>query len=77
MRVPKSNPNVSHAYGMPELAKRLQPSILGKLIEINYELHVFVKHDAWNEWGRGKLVRFPIKILTPPQIYREPAQLNI
>ena len=31
---------------------------------------MFVKHDAWNEWGEGNAVEFPIKILPrPTQIF--------
>ena len=31
-------------------------SVKGKLIEVAYQLVVFVKHDAWNEWGEGRSV---------------------
>ena len=42
------------------------PSFHGKLVSVNYELAVYIKHDAWNEWGRGKGVKLPVKVLTPP-----------
>ena len=42
------------------------PSFNGKIVAINYELAVYIKHTAWNEYGRGKGVKLPIKILTPP-----------
>ena len=28
-------------------------SVDGKLITVEYALHVLVKHDAWNEFGEG------------------------
>ena len=42
------------------------PSFNGKIVAINYELAVYIKHTAWNEYGRGKGVKLPIKISTPP-----------
>ena len=44
-----------------------QPSFNGKIVAINYELAVYIKHNAWNEYGRGKGVKLPIKVLTPPR----------
>ena len=41
---------------------RIKPTFNGKLISVNYTLSVHVKHDAWNEWGRGKGVSLPINI---------------
>lgn len=32
------------------------PSIIGKILEVSYELQIFIKHDAWNAWGKGKVV---------------------
>ena len=51
--------------GFKPEAKKLQPTIQGEIVSIFYELQIFVKHDAWNEWGKGKVVIFPIKLLTP------------
>lgn len=41
---------------------RLPPSFNGTLITVTYGLEVFVKHDVWNEWGKGKSAYIPIKI---------------
>ena len=41
-------------------------SVSGKLIHIAYTLKCFVKHDAWNEYGEGKVVSLPVKIIQPP-----------
>ena len=38
----------------------------GKLITVEYSLHVFVKHDAWNEFGEGASVGTIITILQQP-----------
>ena len=32
-------------------------------MHIWYEVHVFVKYDAWNDFGSGKFVSFPILIM--------------
>ena len=36
-----------------KIPENLCPTFIGKLIEVNYKLTVYVKHDAWNEWGSG------------------------
>ena len=41
----------------------LSPSMFGQIVHIWYEVHVFVKYDAWNDIGQGNFVKFPI-ILT-------------
>ena len=46
--------------------KSFSTSVAGKMIHIAYTLKVFVKHDAWNELGEGKVVSLPIKIVQPP-----------
>lgn len=38
-------------------------SFFGQIVKVWYVLRVFVKHDAWNEWGEGHSIDFPIKIL--------------
>ena len=38
-------------------------SFSGEGFEIWYELHVFAKHDAWNEFGDGNGVKIPIRIV--------------
>ena len=40
--------------------KSLCPSMFGQIVHIWYEVHVFVKHDAWNVIGQGSCVKFPI-----------------
>lgn len=58
--------NTSKVYNVPVgLADKIEPSFNGKLISVNYKLSVHVKHDAWNEWGRGKGVSLPINISKP------------
>jgi len=39
-------------------------SFFGQAYKIWYTLKVFVKHDAWNDWGEGKAIEFPIKIMS-------------
>jgi hypothetical protein len=45
------------------MLKAFSISLQGKLITVNYVLKVFVKHEAWNEFGEGKVVSLPIQIL--------------
>ena len=40
--------------------KSLCPSMFGQIVHIWYEVHVFVKHDAWNVIRQGSGVKFPI-----------------
>ena len=42
-------------------------SMMGQIVSIWYELHVFIKHDAWNEFGEGNFVAFPILIKPKPR----------
>ena len=37
--------------------------MLGQIVHIWYEAHVFVKYDAWNDFGSGNFVSFPILIV--------------
>ena len=37
-------------------------SFFGQICKVWYTLKVFVKHDAWNEWGEGHAIEFPIRI---------------
>jgi len=46
-----------------ELLKGMSTSIMGQIISIWYEVHVFVKHSAWNEFGSGQYVSIPILIV--------------
>lgn len=48
------------------MLKAFSISVSGKLIHVAYTLKAFVKHDAWNEYGEGKVVSLPIKISQPP-----------
>ena len=41
-------------------------SFFGQIVKVWYILKVFVKHDAWNEWGEGHVIEFPIKIFPKP-----------
>ena len=38
-----------------------------KLISIQYELEIYVKHDSITERGKGNVVRFPININSQDQ----------
>ena len=40
--------------------------MFGQIVHIWYEVHVFVKYDAWNDFGSGNFVSFPI-IIVPKQ----------
>ena len=53
MQIPRS------VKGMPILPS----SVNGKLITVAYFLVFLVKHDAWNEFGEGNKVMFPIRIV--------------
>lgn len=41
-------------------------SVQGQLINVQYTLRCYVKHDAWNEFGEGNCVTLPIRIMQPP-----------
>lgn len=41
-------------------------TVSGAIIQVAYTLKCFVKHDSWNEFGEGKVVSLPVKIVTPP-----------
>ena len=48
-------------------APGIESSINGKILKCNHELHVYVKHDAWNERGKGiKVFSLPILIKRKP-----------
>ena len=51
---------------VPGFKRHTVPTFNGFLLKVNYELSVFVKHDAWNEFGAGKGVTLPIKIHEEP-----------
>ncbi len=36
------------------------PSYCGNAITVEYYLSVYHKHDAWNEFGEGMLLKIPI-----------------
>ena len=36
------------------------------VFEVKYLLRCFVKHDAWNDFGEGNFVEFPINMLARP-----------
>lgn len=50
------------------MLQSFSPSFFGQIVKVWYVLRVFVKHDAWNEWGEGHSVDFPIKILPKPTL---------
>ena len=71
IKIPVRNPKIEHDPSINAFAKRLAPTINGKLISVNYNLSLYVKHDAWNEWGKGKGVTLPIKIHSPEALQQE------
>ena len=48
------------------LLRRLTTSMMGQIVNVWYELHIFVKHDAWNEFGAGNYVKIPVIIIPQP-----------
>jgi len=48
------------------LLKRMTTSMMGQIVNIWYELHIYVKHDSWNEFGAGNFVTVPILIVPRP-----------
>ncbi len=40
--------------------------MMGQIVNVWYELHIFVKHDAWNEFGAGNFVTVPVLIIPKP-----------
>ena len=40
----------------------LPPTFKGNFISITYEAKVLHKHDAWNKFGEGTAIRFPISL---------------
>ena len=45
------------------MLRSFSSSFFGQIVKVWYILKVFVKHDAWTEWGEGHVIEFPIKIL--------------
>jgi hypothetical protein len=41
---------------------RFGSSVIGKLFSIEFELELYVKHEGWAEFGKGKMVSVPIRI---------------
>lgn len=48
------------------IMKTFTPSMIGQIVHIWYDLHVFVKHAAWNEVGVGHITPFHISIVPRP-----------
>jgi len=44
----------------------LATSFQGKLISVIYTFKIFVKHDAWNDFGEGNFIILPITICSAP-----------
>ena len=42
------------------------PIYSGKMLKTFYNVNVWHKHDAWNEYGQGHAVRLPIVINLSP-----------
>jgi hypothetical protein len=42
------------------------PSTLSSVFQVSYTIRAFVKHDSWNEFGEGKHINHPIRIVQPP-----------
>jgi hypothetical protein len=40
----------------------MSPSYSGFLFRVEHFISIFVKHDAWNEFGRGHMLRFLITL---------------
>lgn len=36
--------------------------MFGQILHVWYELHVFVKFDSWNDFGKGNFISFPVLI---------------
>lgn len=45
-----------------KIVDRAGTSYVGNFYYIDFDLNVFVKHDAWNEFGEGASVSFPLRI---------------
>lgn len=62
--VPKKLIDTSQPQGInQEHSSQFPCTFNGKILKFSYTLKVSVKHDAWNEFGKGKSVTFPIQIL--------------
>ena len=48
------------------LLQAFTPTIMGDYVKVEYNLSAYVKHEAWNAFGKGNVVKLPIKIHTPP-----------
>lgn len=48
------------------MSKQFSTTVSGAIMRVAYTLKCFVKHDAWNEYGEGKVVSLPVKIVQPP-----------
>ena len=48
------------------MLKSFSSTVKGKIIQVDYFLYVYIKYDAWNEFGDGHCAVIPIEILQPP-----------
>ena len=46
-------------------SERLGSTFNGRLVNIEFFLNVFVKHDSWNEFGEGNCISIPIRLKQP------------
>lgn len=53
------------------LVQQFSHNIKNDLFCVKYSLDVFVKHDAWNEFGMGNFVSFPITVHSPQAEFKE------
>ena len=61
------NEDAKHRLHIDQQHCLLANSFSGKLFAVEYFLKAFIKYDAWNEFGEGRFVFFPIQ-LSHPQI---------
>lgn len=42
--------------------KQFTATMFGQIVHVWHEVHVFVKYDTWNDFGKGNFISFPVII---------------
>ena len=68
IKIPTMNPDEKRSWGRGEFTKgkEFSASVQGQMFTLEYTLICYVKHDAWNDLGKGNRVMLPIKIMQKP-----------
>ena len=53
------------------------PRYIGKILQTSYAVTGLFKHDAWNEFGPGHSINFPIQVEINPALYQQIPQQQV